>query len=77
MRLLLRDGEPFHGAFLAEGKGNERRVFGETDYPLRFGWAPLRAVRSEGFKFIEAPQPEFYDLGQDPGEASEYLRALE
>jgi tetratricopeptide (TPR) repeat protein len=43
-------------------------VFGETDYPLRFGWAPLRAIRSGGFKFIEAPQPELYDLGKDPGE---------
>jgi arylsulfatase A-like enzyme/Tfp pilus assembly protein PilF len=53
--------------------GTEKRgrvVFGETDYPLRFGWAPLRAVRSDGFKFIEAPQPEFYDLGKDPGEVT-------
>ena len=46
----------------------ERIVFGETDYPLRFGWAPLRAVRSGGFKFIEAPQPELYDLARDSGE---------
>jgi choline-sulfatase len=45
-----------------------RTVFGETDYPLRFGWAPLRSVRNEGFKFIEAPRPEFYDLRSDPGE---------
>ncbi len=45
-----------------------RIVFGETDYPLRFGWAPLRSVRNEGFKFIEAPQPELYDLRSDPGE---------
>ncbi len=45
-----------------------RVVFGETDYPLRFGWAPLRAVRSGGYKLIEAPRPELYDLGQDPGE---------
>jgi arylsulfatase A-like enzyme/Tfp pilus assembly protein PilF len=45
-----------------------RTVFGATDYPLRFGWAPLRSVRKEGFKFIEAPQPEFYDLRSDPGE---------
>lgn len=28
-------------------------LFAETDYPLHFGWAPLRSVRSEGFKFIE------------------------
>jgi predicted Zn-dependent protease len=35
---------------------------------LHFGWAPLRAVRSGGFKFIEAPRPELYDLGKDPAE---------
>jgi len=45
-----------------------RTVFGESDYPLRFGWAPLRSVRGEGFKFIEAPRPEFYDLRPDPRE---------
>ncbi len=45
-----------------------RIAFGETDYPLRFGWAPLRSVRMEGHKFIEAPRPELYDLHADPGE---------
>jgi choline-sulfatase len=45
-----------------------RTVFGETDYPLHFGWAPLRAVRTEAFKFIEAPRPELYDLRTDAGE---------
>jgi choline-sulfatase len=45
-----------------------RIVFGETDYPLRFGWAPLRSVRKEGFKFVEAPKPELYDLHADHGE---------
>jgi choline-sulfatase len=40
----------------------------QTDYPLSFGWAPLRAVRSPGHKFIEAPRPELYELGADPGE---------
>ncbi|MDP9339151.1 MAG: sulfatase-like hydrolase/transferase [Acidobacteriota bacterium] len=43
-------------------------VFGETDYPISFGWAPLRSVREPGYKFIEAPRPEFYDLHSDPGE---------
>jgi len=46
----------------------ERTALGETDYPLRFGWAPLRSVRRDGEKFIEAPRPEFYALGADPGE---------
>ena len=45
-----------------------RTVFGETDYPVRFGWAPLRSIRRDGFKFIEAPRPELYDLEADPGE---------
>ncbi len=45
-----------------------RTAFGETDYPLRFGWASLRSVRKEGFKFIEAPRPELYDLHSDQEE---------
>jgi arylsulfatase A-like enzyme/Flp pilus assembly protein TadD len=45
-----------------------RVLFGETDYPLSFGWAPLRSVRADGFKFIEAPRPELYELRPDPGE---------
>ena len=52
-----------------EGSGTPSRIaFGETDYPLRFGWAPLRSVRTEEHKFIEAPRPELYDLRTDPGE---------
>jgi len=46
-----------------------RTVFGETEYPLQFGWAPLRSIRKEGFKFIEAPKAELYDLHADPGES--------
>ena len=59
--------------YLAGTNENGRLVFSETDYPLRFGWAPLRAVRSGGFKFIEAPRPELYDLGKDPGELATSL----
>ena len=54
--------------FLAGIEATPRTVFGETDYPLRFAWAPLRSVRKEGFKLIEAPKPELYDLHADPGE---------
>jgi choline-sulfatase len=45
-----------------------RTAFGETDYPMRFGWAPLRSVRADGIKFIEAPRPEFYNLRTDAAE---------
>ena len=61
------DGESL-GPFLTGTGAAARTVFGETDYPLRFGWAPLRSVRKEGLKFIEAPKPELYDLPSDPNE---------
>jgi arylsulfatase A-like enzyme/cytochrome c-type biogenesis protein CcmH/NrfG len=47
---------------------SNRALFGETDYPLRWGWAPLRALRTEHTKLIEAPRPELYDLQADPKE---------
>jgi arylsulfatase A-like enzyme len=47
-----------------------RPIFGETDYPLRFGWSPLRAVSIGDFKLIEAPRAELYDTASDPHEIS-------
>jgi tetratricopeptide (TPR) repeat protein len=61
------DGESLRPYFGGE-QLSSRTAFGETDYSLRFGWAPLRSVRAEGFKFIEAPRPELYDLHSDPKE---------
>lgn len=45
-----------------------RELLGETDYPLRWGWAPIKALREQNAKLIEAPKPEFYDLQSDPKE---------
>lgn len=61
------DGESLRPYF-AGTDTTSRVAFGETDYPLRFGWAPLRSVRTDGLKFIEAPRPEFYDLHSDAAE---------
>ncbi len=56
---LLRDGPD----------GPARALWAASDYPARqFGWAPLRSLRVAGFKFVEAPRPELYDLAQDAGE---------
>jgi arylsulfatase A-like enzyme/Tfp pilus assembly protein PilF len=52
-----------------------RSLYGETDYPLRWGWAPLRALREQDAKFIEAPRPEFYDLKSDPQESKNLYQA--
>ena len=63
------DGESLRPYFTGTDRdGAERIAFGETDYPLRFGWAPLRSVRTQGLKFIEAPRPELYDLDSDAAE---------
>lgn len=70
--LNIRVANKFDGdslrPFFNGGEQSSRVAFGETDYPLRFGWAPLRSVREPAFKFIEAPRPELYDLDHDPGE---------
>ncbi len=68
------DGESLK-PYLASGETRDRVAYGETDYPLRFGWAPLRSVRSEGFKFIEAPRPELYDLHGDPKELANHYQS--
>ena len=65
------DGESLAVYFMS-ANSTPRIVFGETDYPLRFGWAPLRSVRAEGYKFIEAPRPEFYDLSSDNAELQNF-----
>ncbi|HTO86425.1 MAG TPA: sulfatase-like hydrolase/transferase [Thermoanaerobaculia bacterium] len=33
-----------------------------------YGWAPLRGVVEGGYKFVDLPLPELYDLKADPGE---------
>jgi arylsulfatase A-like enzyme/Flp pilus assembly protein TadD len=40
----------------------------ETYYPNEFGWSALRALRTDRFKYIDAPKPELYDLRADPEE---------
>jgi arylsulfatase A-like enzyme/Flp pilus assembly protein TadD len=35
---------------------------------LNFGWAPLVALREDGYKYIDAPRPELYRLDTDPNE---------
>ncbi len=54
--------------YLEGGEGGDRPAIAETEYPVRFGWSPLRAVRANDSKYIEAPQPELYDLRSDPRE---------
>jgi arylsulfatase A-like enzyme/Tfp pilus assembly protein PilF len=55
-------------SLLSAFKAADRVVISETDYPLRFGWAPIKSARTVADKYIDAPRPEYYDLHSDPGE---------
>lgn len=47
----------------------DRALYAESYAPLvSFDWTPLRSVRSGTWKFIEAPEPELYDLSSDARE---------
>jgi tetratricopeptide (TPR) repeat protein len=49
---------------------SEDEAYGEAWYgKLHFGWSELRFLRADGWKFIDAPEPELYDLKHDPNES--------
>ncbi|MGH9469598.1 MAG: sulfatase-like hydrolase/transferase, partial [Terriglobia bacterium] len=46
-----------------------RGVYSESVYARdHFGCSPLRSLRAGRYKYIEAPEPELYDLTRDPAE---------
>jgi arylsulfatase A-like enzyme/Flp pilus assembly protein TadD len=57
-----------------------RALYAESFAPLLdFGWSPLRSLREAGWKLIDAPRPELFNLAEHPDEvrdlsASEGLR---
>ena len=56
---------------LIRGRWNqpELAAYSETYYPYyHFQWSPLFSMRARGFKYIDAPKPELYDLAKDAGE---------
>jgi arylsulfatase A-like enzyme/tetratricopeptide (TPR) repeat protein len=58
--LPLVEGKPADGA---------STLYSETFLPrLHFDWSELRGLQTGGYHFIEAPQPELYDLSKDPHE---------
>jgi choline-sulfatase len=57
---------------LFTGKDADTAVsYAETLYPkINLGWAELRGIRTNEWKYIHAPKPELYDLTRDPGETT-------
>jgi len=44
-------------------------AYGESYYTrIHFGWSELKCLRTDRYKFIEAPKPELYDIKEDPAE---------
>jgi choline-sulfatase len=56
-------------ALLGTGARDVDEAYSETFYPFSsFGWSPLHALETSHYQYIDAPQPELYDLESDPGE---------
>lgn len=66
------DADRYDGLDLVHGEiPADRTVHIETMAPLLdYGWSSLHGLRSLRTKFISAPTAEFYDLAQDPDEAT-------
>jgi choline-sulfatase len=67
------DGVSLAQAGTRDGSDPRLEVYSESMYPRRFGWAPLRSLRADRYKVIEAPRAELYDLISDPGEERNVL----
>jgi arylsulfatase A-like enzyme len=78
------EGRSLNGVIHSLKFEDPRPVYSESVYTHdAFGWAPLRSLRMGGYKYIEAPRPELYNLATDPqekinlaGENSEQARNL-
>lgn len=54
---------------LAASQPPDDAAYSETFYPFSsFGWSPLHALETSRYHYIEAPQPELFDLAADPEE---------
>jgi len=54
--------------FDPESRAADRAVYIETHFPLTNACSPLYGLRRHKDKFILAPEPEYYDLTEDPHE---------
>ena len=58
------------GQSLADPIPADRALYFEAlDAYLTRGWAPLKGVVQDGWKYIDLPEAELYDLSSDPDEA--------
>lgn len=74
------DGESLRKVLEGGTRQSVPAAYAESYYPkLHYGWSELRSLRADGWKVIDAPKPELYEVRKDAGEANnqfETLRAL-
>ena len=54
------------GAVIPDNVSYAESLYGS----IHFGYAPVRALRAEGFKYIDTPRPELYRVASDPAEGT-------
>ena len=63
------DGESVWALAAGGSRAAAPPSYAESYYPrFHYGWSELRAIRADGWKAIDAPKPELYNLRDDPGE---------
>ena len=61
-------------AVRGQGRIPDNESYAESLYgQIHFGYAPLRALRAEGWKLIDAPRAELYRVSEDPGETKNLI----
>jgi choline-sulfatase len=60
--------------FFKPGRSSEGLVYAETFYPrFHYGWSELQSFRDGRYKIILSPEPELYDLAEDPAETTNII----
>jgi arylsulfatase A-like enzyme/Tfp pilus assembly protein PilF len=63
------DGETLWPVLKGGTRASAPASYAESYYPrFHYGWSELRSIRADGWKAIDAPRPELYNLRDDPGE---------
>ncbi len=67
-------GKSVLSLILEDEAQDERSAYSETYWPrYHYGWSELKSLRKGRYKFIDAPQPELYDILEDPGEVNNLI----
>lgn len=64
------DGHSMAGIFRDENFNGEPVYSEAFSGYFHYGWSPTRSIRTDKWKYVEAPVKELYNIGDDPGETT-------